>query len=53
MPTWPRAGGDGVMLPIVSFTHGASRAMIRQTLEGLAGEDSYGVKPCMWPQGRP
>jgi alkanesulfonate monooxygenase SsuD/methylene tetrahydromethanopterin reductase-like flavin-dependent oxidoreductase (luciferase family) len=27
----------GVTLPIVSFTHGASREMIRQTLEGLAG----------------
>ena len=27
----------GVTLPIVSFTHGASRAMIQQTLEGLAG----------------
>jgi coenzyme F420-dependent oxidoreductase len=27
----------GVTLPIVSFTHGASRDMIRQTLEGLAG----------------
>jgi alkanesulfonate monooxygenase SsuD/methylene tetrahydromethanopterin reductase-like flavin-dependent oxidoreductase (luciferase family) len=27
----------GVTLPIVSFTHGASHAMIRQTLEGLAG----------------
>jgi coenzyme F420-dependent oxidoreductase len=27
----------GVTLPIVSFAHGASRAMIRQTLEGLAG----------------
>jgi coenzyme F420-dependent oxidoreductase len=27
----------GVALPIVSFTHGASRAMIQQTLEGLAG----------------
>ena len=26
----------GVTLPIVSFTHGASREMIRQTLEGLA-----------------
>jgi alkanesulfonate monooxygenase SsuD/methylene tetrahydromethanopterin reductase-like flavin-dependent oxidoreductase (luciferase family) len=26
----------GVTLPIVSFTHGASRDMIRQTLEGLA-----------------
>jgi len=26
----------GVTLPIVSFTHGASRTMIRQTLEGLA-----------------
>ena len=27
----------GVTLPIVSFAHGASRDMIRQTLEGLAG----------------
>jgi coenzyme F420-dependent oxidoreductase len=27
----------GVTLPIISFTHGASRDMIRQTLEGLAG----------------
>jgi coenzyme F420-dependent oxidoreductase len=27
----------GVTLPIVSFTHGASRDMIRQTLEGLTG----------------
>jgi alkanesulfonate monooxygenase SsuD/methylene tetrahydromethanopterin reductase-like flavin-dependent oxidoreductase (luciferase family) len=27
----------GVTLPIVSFTHGASRDMIQQTLEGLAG----------------
>jgi coenzyme F420-dependent oxidoreductase len=27
----------GVTLPIVSFTHGAARDMIRQTLEGLAG----------------
>jgi coenzyme F420-dependent oxidoreductase len=27
----------GVTLPIVSFTHAASRDMIRQTLEGLAG----------------
>jgi hypothetical protein len=27
----------GVTLPIVSFTHGASRTMIQQTLEGLAG----------------
>lgn len=27
----------GVTLPIVSFAHGASREMIRQTLEGLAG----------------
>jgi coenzyme F420-dependent oxidoreductase len=27
----------GVTLPIVSFSHGASRDMIRQTLEGLAG----------------
>ena len=27
----------GVTLPIVSFAHGASRAMIQQTLEGLAG----------------
>jgi coenzyme F420-dependent oxidoreductase len=27
----------GVTLPIVSFTHGASRDMIRRTLEGLAG----------------
>jgi coenzyme F420-dependent oxidoreductase len=27
----------GVTLPIVSFAHGASRAMVRQTLEGLAG----------------
>jgi coenzyme F420-dependent oxidoreductase len=27
----------GVTLPIVSFAHGASRAMIRQTMEGLAG----------------
>jgi coenzyme F420-dependent oxidoreductase len=27
----------GVTLPIVSFAHGASRAMIRQTLEELAG----------------
>jgi coenzyme F420-dependent oxidoreductase len=27
----------GVTLPIVSFTHGASREMIRQTLEGLTG----------------
>jgi coenzyme F420-dependent oxidoreductase len=27
----------GVTLPIVSFTHGASREMIQQTLEGLAG----------------
>ena len=26
----------GVTLPIVSFAHGASRAMIQQTLEGLA-----------------
>jgi alkanesulfonate monooxygenase SsuD/methylene tetrahydromethanopterin reductase-like flavin-dependent oxidoreductase (luciferase family) len=26
----------GVTLPIVSFAHGASREMIRQTLEGLA-----------------
>jgi coenzyme F420-dependent oxidoreductase len=28
---------SGVSLPIVSFAHGASRAMIQQTLEGLAG----------------
>jgi coenzyme F420-dependent oxidoreductase len=28
---------SGVTLPIVSFAHGASRDMIRQTLEGLAG----------------
>jgi coenzyme F420-dependent oxidoreductase len=27
----------GVTLPIMSFAHGASRDMIRQTLEGLAG----------------
>jgi alkanesulfonate monooxygenase SsuD/methylene tetrahydromethanopterin reductase-like flavin-dependent oxidoreductase (luciferase family) len=27
----------GVTLPIVSFTHGASRTMIQQTLEALAG----------------
>jgi coenzyme F420-dependent oxidoreductase len=27
----------GVTLPIISFTHGASREMIRQTLEGLTG----------------
>ncbi|MBI3326533.1 MAG: LLM class flavin-dependent oxidoreductase [Nitrospinae bacterium] len=27
----------GVTLPIVSFAHGASRTMIQQTLEGLAG----------------
>ncbi len=27
----------GVTLPIVSFAHGATRDMIRQTLEGLAG----------------
>jgi coenzyme F420-dependent oxidoreductase len=27
----------GVTLPIVSFTHGATRDMIRQTLKGLAG----------------
>jgi coenzyme F420-dependent oxidoreductase len=27
----------GVTLPIISFAHGASRQMIRQTLEGLAG----------------
>jgi alkanesulfonate monooxygenase SsuD/methylene tetrahydromethanopterin reductase-like flavin-dependent oxidoreductase (luciferase family) len=27
----------GVTLPIVSFAHGASRDMVQQTLEGLAG----------------